>query len=608
MRYAAITGWGHCMPPAVLSNADLATFLDTSDEWIAQRTGIHERRVSHVTGLELAKVASLRALACAGIKGADLDLIVYGSCSNDEHIPNSASGLSVLLEAGSAAAMDVNTACTSFLHGLSAANAMIRTGVVRNALIVGVEMISPFMDWRNRNVAVLFGDGCAAVVLQASDGESGVLAEKLGCYAESRGILRVRGSGLAYAYAGDVTYGDTLWDFDGQEIFKRAVLGMSEASAEALRRSGKSTADIDLVVPHQANLRIIEFVAKRADIPMERVFVTVHKYGNMSAATVPVALVEALEAGRVKPRSLILTPGLRRRAHLLLARHPLGRSRDAHRRQRRATAAVRAQRARDRERHHEAARPARKVRSGSGVAGVPGKLIGTLTVPSRLLAVLVCVALAVPACERAPAPRAGSAPMDYAAFEARIRQYDRDVLAALRRLPADALAPAERAAAERGTTLSDPAKAADLEGLEKRIGKPLPPSYRAFLAATNGMMFEGMVSQVEMRPAAKVVPFSERDFPGIAIWLSMPDIAVPLVPEAGGPLPGAALTRAWVISSDDDGDVYFIFPDLASPDGEWTVGFFGPKNPGAYVYASFREMFDRESAAGLRGLELRRRR
>jgi len=308
MTYAAITGWGQCMPPAVLSNADLATFLDTSDDWILQRTGIRERRVSHVTGLELARVGSLRALACAGLLASDLDLIVYGSCSNDEHIPNSASGLSVLLDAGSAAAMDVNTACTSFLHGLSTANAMIRTGVVRNALIVGVEMISPFMDWRNRNVAVLFGDGCAAVVLQASETESGVLAEKLGCYAEARGILRVRGSGLAYAYAGDVTYGDTLWDFDGQEIFKRAVTGMGEASVEALRRARRTTADIDLVVPHQANLRIIEFVAKRAEIPMERVFVTVHKYGNMSAATVPVALTEALAAKRVPPNALVLTP------------------------------------------------------------------------------------------------------------------------------------------------------------------------------------------------------------------------------------------------------------------------------------------------------------
>ena len=308
MTFAAITGWGKCMPPAVLSNADLATFLDTDDEWITQRTGIRERRVSHVCGTDMAHVASARALACAGLAATDLDLIVYGSCSNDEHIPNSASGLSVKLGAGNAAAMDVNTACTSFLYGLSTATAMIRTGVVKTALVVGVEWVSPFMDWQNRNVSVLFGDGCAAVVLQATDAECGVLAEKLGCYSDARAILRVRGSGLAYGYGGDVTYGDTLWDFDGQEIFKRAVHGMGESAAEALTRARKAPSDIDLVVPHQANLRIIEFVAKRAGIAMDRVFLTVHKYGNMSAATVPVALVEALEEGRVPPGGLLLMP------------------------------------------------------------------------------------------------------------------------------------------------------------------------------------------------------------------------------------------------------------------------------------------------------------
>jgi 3-oxoacyl-[acyl-carrier-protein] synthase-3 len=164
------------------------------------------------------------------------------------------------------------------------------------------------MDWHNRNVSVLFGDGCAAVVLQAVEEECGVLAEKLGCYADARQILRVRGSGLLYGYNSDVAYGDTLWDFDGQEIFKRAVTGMGESTAAALARARKTPAEIDLVVPHQANLRIIEFVAKRAGIAMDRVFLTVHKYGNMSAATVPVALVEALEAGRVKPGSLLLTP------------------------------------------------------------------------------------------------------------------------------------------------------------------------------------------------------------------------------------------------------------------------------------------------------------
>lgn len=307
MTYAAITGWGKCMPPSVLSNADLATFLETDDDWILTRTGIHERRIAHVSGIEMAHVAAARALACASLDAKDVDLIVYGSCSNDEAVPNSASGLQIKLGAAHAASMDVNTACTSFLYSLSTATAMIRTGVVRNAVVVGVELISPFMDWTNRGVAVLFGDGGAAVVLQASDREEGVLAEKLGCYADARQILRVRGMGTTYANHG-VTLGDTAWDFDGQEIFKRAVHGMTGASQDVLSRTGHKADAIDLVVPHQANLRIIEAVAKRVGVPMDRVFLTVQRYGNMSAATVPVALVEALEAGRVEPGALILTP------------------------------------------------------------------------------------------------------------------------------------------------------------------------------------------------------------------------------------------------------------------------------------------------------------
>jgi 3-oxoacyl-[acyl-carrier-protein] synthase-3 len=307
MNYAAITGWGKCMPPAVLSNADLATFMETNDEWITSRTGIRERRISHVSGIEMAHVAAARALACAGLAAKDVELIVYGSCSNDETVPNSASGIQVLLGANHAAAMDVNTACTSFLYGLSTATAMIRTGVVRNAVVVGVELISQFMDWSNRNVAVLFGDGSAAVVLEATDRAEGLLGEKLGCYADVRQILRVRGMGTTYTHHG-VTFGDTLWDFDGQEIFKRAVLGMTQASQEVLARTAHKVEDIDLVVPHQANLRIIESVAKRIGAPHDRVYLTVQRYGNMSAATVPVALVDALEEGRVQPHALILMP------------------------------------------------------------------------------------------------------------------------------------------------------------------------------------------------------------------------------------------------------------------------------------------------------------
>jgi 3-oxoacyl-[acyl-carrier-protein] synthase-3 len=320
VTHAAITGWGKCLPPSVLTNQDLATFLPTDDEWISTRTGMKERRISHVPGIELAIVAAQRAIACAGLTGADIELVIYGSCSNDELVPNSASGVQQRIGATHAAAFDVNTACTSFMYGLSIGTSMIRTGVVRNALVIGVELISQYMDWDNRNVAVLFGDGAAAMVLRASDEPLGVLAEKLQCYADSRQILRVRGMGTMYANLG-AEYGQTRWDFDGQEIFRKAVHGMSEASLDVMRRMGVTMDDIGLVVPHQANLRIIEAVAKRAGAGPDKVFLTVQKYGNMSSATAPVALVEAVETGRVAPGSLVLMPafggGLTLSSHLL---------------------------------------------------------------------------------------------------------------------------------------------------------------------------------------------------------------------------------------------------------------------------------------------------
>lgn len=308
MPFAAITGWGEGLPPAILTNADLSTFLDTSDEWIASRTGMKERRISHVSAIDMATIASARALACAGLDASKVDLIIYGGCSNDEVVPNSASGVQVALGATQAAAMDLNTACTSFIYGLSTATAMIQNGTVRNALVIGVELISRYLDWSNRNVAVLFGDGAAAVVVQATDRKEGVLGSVLGCDAGARQVLRVRGMGCSYAGLG-ITYGDTIWDFDGQAIFKRAVKGMTEACERVMREAGVSGDQIDLVIPHQANLRIIEAVAKHAGVSMDRVVVTVHKYANMSAATVPVSLVDALHEGRVRPGSLLLMPG-----------------------------------------------------------------------------------------------------------------------------------------------------------------------------------------------------------------------------------------------------------------------------------------------------------
>ena len=320
MTYANITGWGKCLPPAVLSNADLATFLDTDDEWITSRTGMKERRISHVPVSELAHIACERALAAAGKTAADVELIVFGSTTFDELCPNAASNVQRLLGANNAACMDVNTACTSGMYSLTVATSMIRSGVVSSALVIGAEVISQIMDWQNRDVAVLFGDGAAAFYLQADEQQGGVIAESLGCFGESRDILAVEGWGMKYANQQRVL-GHAHWNFLGQEIFKKAVAGMSQGCEKTLTKAGFDAESVDLVVPHQANLRIIDTLAKRMKLDRDKVFVNIQRYGNMSAATAPVALVEAIEEGVIKPGGLVLMPafggGLTWSSHLI---------------------------------------------------------------------------------------------------------------------------------------------------------------------------------------------------------------------------------------------------------------------------------------------------
>ena len=320
MTYAAIKGWGKCMPPAILSNDDLATFLETNDEWITSRTGMKERRISHVNVSELAHIACEQALAVAGKSALDVDMIVFGSTTFDEQCPNSASNVQRLLGAHNAACMDVNTACTSGMYSLSVATAMIKSGAINSALIIGAEVISRVMEWSNRDVAVLFGDGAAALYLETSDEKSGVLAESLGCFGESRDILAVRGLGVKYANQ-DHVLGHTWWNFLGQDIFKKAVAGMAQACDKTLEKLEFSNEDIDLVVPHQANLRIIDSLAKKLKTPKDKVFINIEKYGNMSAATALVALVEAIEEDKINAGDNVLMPafggGLTWSAHML---------------------------------------------------------------------------------------------------------------------------------------------------------------------------------------------------------------------------------------------------------------------------------------------------
>ena len=268
----------------------------------------------------LAYVAAARALACAGKNPEDVELIIFGSTTFDELCPNAASNVQRQLGAINAACMDINTACTSGMYALSVATSMIRSGVVSSAIVIGAEVISNVMDWSNRNVAVLFGDGAAAFYLQADEQESGVVAESLGCFGESRDILGVNGWGLKNVRQGLI---DTKleWCFEGQEIFKKAVAGMSQACEKVLIKANIKPETINLVVPHQANLRIIDTLAKRMKLDPDKVFINIHRYGNMSAATAPVALVEAIEEERVNPGNFVLMPafggGLTWSAHLL---------------------------------------------------------------------------------------------------------------------------------------------------------------------------------------------------------------------------------------------------------------------------------------------------
>jgi len=303
--YAEITGWGKCTPPAILTNDDIATVIDTSDEWIQSRSGIRERRVSHVPVSQLAAVAAQRALAAAGIRAEDIDILILATCSPDTVIPSTAAATQLAIGAHNAGVFDLNAGCTGFLYGLSVATSMIKAGDSKKILVIGAERIMWFLNWAHRNTAVLFGDGAGAVVLEASDEPLGLLASKLACDATAAETLKVPGFGTA-ANRFQTDYQRLDIQFDGREIFRRAVKGMQEASNEVLRRAGVAAQDIDLVVPHQANRRIIESLAHFLGVPDEKVMINIDKYGNTSAATVPIALAEALEAGRLKPGANVL--------------------------------------------------------------------------------------------------------------------------------------------------------------------------------------------------------------------------------------------------------------------------------------------------------------
>jgi len=304
-NYADITGWGKCMPPAVMTNDDFASVIDTSDEWIRTRSGIAERRVSHVPNSDLAAVAAKRAMAAAGAEPGEIDLLIVATTSGDNIVPSTAAYVQAKTGTLNAAVFDLNAGCSGFIYGLETATAMIRAAGYRKALVIGSERLTWLINFSDRSSGVLFGDGAGAVVLEPSDRECGLLAAHLGCDGRHASILEVPNSGTAGDRFID-DYNVFKINFDGREIFKRAVKGMAGEVRKVLGRLGLSTADIDVIIPHQANLRIIESLAHFLRVPMEQVAVNIERYGNTSAATIPVALCELLELGRIRPGDRVL--------------------------------------------------------------------------------------------------------------------------------------------------------------------------------------------------------------------------------------------------------------------------------------------------------------
>ena len=306
---AAITGLGTAVPATVVTNDDLSKLLDTSDEWIRERTGIQERRVARDESLvSLCETASRQAMDAAGVGPLDLDSIVLGTVSPDRRMPGTSCDLQAVLGANNAAAFDISAACPGFVYALTVAEGLIASGQSRNALVLGAEKLSTITDWQDRSTAVLFGDGAGAAVVQRATGDGrGILSTFIKSDGRLAPLLWIPGGGAADPLSEKVLRERShFMRMAGREVFKAAVLAMAEATDEALRRACVTAEQVDLFVPHQANVRIIEATAKHAGIPMDKVMVNLDRFGNTSAASIPLALDQAIREGRVRPGSLLL--------------------------------------------------------------------------------------------------------------------------------------------------------------------------------------------------------------------------------------------------------------------------------------------------------------
>ncbi|MBK7656221.1 MAG: ketoacyl-ACP synthase III [Betaproteobacteria bacterium] len=310
-RYSRITGTGSYLPPRRLTNADLVAELalngvESSDDWIVERTGIRSRHfaAADVGSSDLGTQAARNALQAAGVEAKDIDLIIVATSTPDMVFPSTACIIQHKLGASGGAAFDVQAVCSGFVYALAIADSMIQTGAASKALVIGAEVFSRILDFKDRTTCVLFGDGAGAVVLEASD-KPGILASDLHADGKHVGILCVPGN-----VSGGQILGDPLLKMDGQAVFKLAVGVLEEAARATLAKANLTEADIDWLIPHQANIRIMQSTARRLKLSMDKVVVTVDQHGNTSAASIPLALDSAVRSGKVKPGETLMLEGV----------------------------------------------------------------------------------------------------------------------------------------------------------------------------------------------------------------------------------------------------------------------------------------------------------
>jgi 3-oxoacyl-[acyl-carrier-protein] synthase-3 len=307
--FAELWGTGSYAPPRVMTNDEFSKLLETSDQWIRERTGIRERRVSskEETNACMGKAAALQVLAETGLTPLDIDAIVYATASPDRLLPSQACDLQAILGAKNAAAFDVGAACSGFVFALSTAEGIIAAEQAEHVLVIAAEKLTSIMDWSDRTTAVLFGDGAGATIVRRSTNGRGILSVYLKTDGTLAELLYRPGGGASHPPSEELLKDHSYYiKMAGREVFKAAVLSMADACDHALQRAGLDAGAIDLLIPHQANIRIIEATAKHAGVPMDKVYVNVDRFGNTSAASIAIALDEAVKTGRLTPGMVVM--------------------------------------------------------------------------------------------------------------------------------------------------------------------------------------------------------------------------------------------------------------------------------------------------------------